>query len=152
MITITKQDVYESVTNLRDYFFNGEPITEWTVIDNGISIITEDDFGSTQYNLAWPCVVETAPLKLSSALLATMLVSTMTKPTPTEEVIQQHVTKVNGDVRPCMPMTTIRVTGRFCEGYGVGVEGVVIDSPHVFLIGKSVKVDGRHKHINLYAS
>lgn len=51
-----------------------------------------------------------------------------------------------------MPMTTIRVTGRFCEGYGMGVEGVVVDSPHLFLIGKSVKVDGRHKYINQYAS
>lgn len=131
MITITKQDVYESVTNPCDYFLNGQPITGWVVTGSGIDIIT----GNTHSHSEWPCVVETPPTVAEH---------------PTEEVVQ-HMTKVKGDNRPSMPMTTIRVTGRFCEGYGPGVKGVVIDSPHLFLVGKSVKVDGRHKHINQYA-
>lgn len=146
MITITKQDVYESVTNLCDFYFNGQPITGWAVTGSGIDIITGN---SQTHHSDWPCVVET-PSKVHVS--STGASRTCVPEPPTEEVIQKHMTKVKGDNRPCMPMTTIRVTGRFCEGYGAGVEGVVIDSPHLFLVGRPVKVDGRHKYINQYAS
>ncbi|WOL31508.1 hypothetical protein [Microcoleus phage My-WqHQDG] len=151
MTTITKQDVYESVINPCDYFFNGEPITGWVVKGNGIRIITTDAYGSTQYDLEWPCVVETSSLQSNAEpVTSTVRVSPAVAEPSTEKIVQHHVTKINGENRPCIPRTVIRVTEQFCEGYGLGVKGVVLDSPHLFLIGKSVKVDGRHKYINAY--
>lgn len=44
----------------------------------------------------------------------------------------------------------INITSTFCEGYGVGFKGVVIKSPHRYLIGKEVKVDGRSTKFNQY--
>ena len=126
MITITKQDVCECVINLCDYFFNNLPITGWVVMGDGVGIITDDGIG---HHSEWPCVVS-----------------------ETAAVIQEHTTKIDGCNAAKAPKTIIRITGRFCEGYGMGVEGVVIDSPHLFLVGKPVKVDGRHKYINQYGT
>jgi len=39
MITITKQDVYESAINPCDYFLNGQPITGWVVTGGGIDLV-----------------------------------------------------------------------------------------------------------------
>jgi hypothetical protein len=52
-----------------------------------------------------------------------------------------------------LPDTLIDVTQTFCEGYGNGVKGTVIFSPHTHLIGTKVKLDGRSKvPINQYGT
>ena len=57
MITITKQDVYESVFNPCDYFIDNLPITGWVVDHDGIIIANEDGEGLVE----WPLIVsETA--------------------------------------------------------------------------------------------
>lgn len=61
------------------------------------------------------------------------------------------VTKTNGFCNPKLKKTLINVTNTFCEGCGRGFIGVVISSPHKHLIKQSVKVDGRHKELNLHA-
>lgn len=138
--TITKQDVYECAANPCDYFFNGEPITGWAVNSNGISIITEDAFGSTQYNLAWPCVVESTPLKLSSTMLATMLVGpvtpTMTEPAPTEEF---HMTAFQvGDTVSMEHLCEATIVGASEEGVCLevhhGDQNYLVTLPAVFCI------------------
>lgn len=67
--------------------------------------------------------------------------------------ITRHMTKSNGSSKSPLPETLIHVTETFCEGYGNGVIGTVIFSPHTHLIGTKVKLDGRSNvPINQYGT
>lgn len=63
MITITKQDVCESVFNPCNFFIDNLPITGWVIDNDGIIISNEDGEGHVE----WPLVLsetalsETAP-------------------------------------------------------------------------------------------
>lgn len=69
--------------------------------------------------------------------------------------ITKHMTKkVNeGSSKLPLPETLIHVIEHFCEGYGEGIIGTVIFSPHTHLIGTKVKLDGRSNvPINQYGT
>lgn len=58
-----------------------------------------------------------------------------------------------GSSKGRLPDTLIHVSESFCEGYGSGVIGTVIFSPHTHLIGTKVKLDGRSNvPINQYGT
>jgi len=62
------------------------------------------------------------------------------------------IVKINGDCNPKLPKTLVDIREVFCEGYGRGFIGKVLNSYHKELIGTVVKVDSRNKKLNLHAT
>lgn len=63
--------------------------------------------------------------------------------TPRYTNLSRHKSKVG------LSDTIVSITERFCDGYGPGIKGIVVESPHEEFIGKTFALDGRDRKMGI---